>query len=115
MQLACSCQASWKAVGRTAIVQGLPNGPAGLEAGCCQQVESVSISQGLCSMRLALRTAVKTQHAHLLIERDRSQGGCCLGLHDLHILLLQVNMQLCRGVGLYVSGHHSLVSISTQG
>lgn len=71
MQLACSCPASWKAAGRT----GLPIGPAGLEAGCCQQVERVSISQGLCSMRLALRTAVKTQHAHLLIERDRSQGG----------------------------------------
>lgn len=75
MQLACSCTTSWKAAGRTATVQGLPIGPAGLEAGCCQQVESVSISQGLCAMRLALRTAVKTQHAHLLTERDHSQGG----------------------------------------
>lgn len=75
MSLACACQASQKAAGRSATVQGLPIGPGGREAECCQQVESASISQELCSMRQALRTVVQNQHAHLMIERDHPQGG----------------------------------------
>lgn len=111
MWLACSCQASEEAASRTATVQCLPIGAAGLEAECYRHVKSTFISQGLGSMRKALRTTVKYQHAHLFTAQCKDDAY----VYMTCTFSSSRQTRGCAEIGFTCFGKEGLVSFSTVG